>query len=65
MANYQVTGRNNEGSPLVSVSIGAIDQEQHVVDEMTVVNAVRNCLLAVPGVQSVLAQKYQQVITNV
>jgi hypothetical protein len=50
---------------MVSVSIGGIDQEQHVVDEITIVNAIRTCLTGVPGVQSVLAQMYQQVITNV
>ena len=63
MANYQITARNNSGEPMVSVSIGGIDQEAHVVDEITIVNAVRNCLAGVPGVQSVLAQKYEQVIT--
>ncbi|MET9012340.1 hypothetical protein ABZX74_15680 [Streptomyces olivaceoviridis] len=65
MANYQVTGRGNSGEPLVSVSIGGVDQEQHVVDEITIVNAVRDCLAAVPGVQSVLARKFEQIITTV
>lgn len=65
MPNYQITGRNSEVSPIVSVTIGSIDQEQHVIDDMTVVNAVRACLLAVPGVASVMAQKYEQVITTV
>jgi hypothetical protein len=65
MANYQITARNSSGEPMVSVSIGGIDQEQHVVDEITIVNAIRTCLTGVPGVQSVLAQMYQQVITVV
>ncbi|WP_225811345.1 hypothetical protein [Streptomyces spinosus] len=65
MANYQITGRGNSGEPLVSVSIGGVDQEQHVVDEITIVNAIRDCLAAVPGVQSVLARKFEQVITTV
>lgn len=65
MASYQVTGRNNEGSPLVSVAISSIDQDTQVVAELDVVNAVRACLEAVPGVQSVVARKYEQVITIV
>lgn len=65
MANYTVIGRNAEGMPLVQVSIGSIDQEQRVVEEIDVVNAVRNHLAALPGVQSVVARKYEQVITVV
>ncbi|WP_318205401.1 hypothetical protein [Streptomyces sp. SCL15-4] len=65
MPNYQVTGRNNEGTPLASVSLSSVDQEGHVVDDMTVVNAIRDCLAGVPGVQSVVALKYEQVITRV
>ena len=65
MATYQVTGRNGEGSPLVAVSISSIDQEGPVMSELTVVNAVRDCLAAVPGVESVVARKYEQVITTV
>ncbi|MFF7550954.1 hypothetical protein ACFZCU_46230 [Streptomyces canus] len=65
MATYQVTGRNGEGSAVVAVSISSIDQEGQLVSEMTVVNAVRDCLVAVPGVGSVVARKYEQVITTV
>ena len=65
MASYQVAGRNNEGTPVILVSIGSIDQDTHLVDDITVVNAVRTCLAAVPGVSSVVAQKYEQVITNI
>lgn len=65
MANYTVIGRNNEAMPVVSVSITSIDQEQVVVDEITVVNAVRDCLAKVPGVQSVVARKFEQLITIV
>ncbi|MGY5048311.1 hypothetical protein ACWDE0_22165 [Streptomyces sp. 900105755] len=64
MATYVVTGKSN-GSPLVAVSIDSINQDTEVVDELTVVNAVRACLAAVPGVQTVVAQRYEQVITNV
>lgn len=65
MANYQVTGRNASAEPVVAVSIGSIDQEQQVVAEMTIVDAVRDCLAAVPGVESVVARKFEQVITTV
>ncbi|MEV7389636.1 hypothetical protein [Streptomyces sp. NPDC091215] len=64
MATYVVTGKAN-GSPLVAVSIDSINQDTQVVDELTVVNAVRECLAAVPGVQTVVAQRYEQVITIV
>jgi hypothetical protein len=65
VATYQVTGRGGSGEPLCSVSVGGVDQEQQVVDDMTVVNAVRACLAAVSGVESVVARKYEQVITVV
>lgn len=64
MASYQVTGRNGDG-PLVTVSISSIDQDQQVVSEMAIVNAVRDRLTAVPGVELVVARKYEQVITTV
>lgn len=63
MATYTVTGRDNEGSPLIAVSIGSIDQEPHVVDEQAIVDAVRDRVAQVAGVQSVVARKYEQVIT--
>jgi hypothetical protein len=65
MANYTVIGRSGEAMPLVSVSIGSIDQEQQVVSDLTIVNAVRECLKAVPGVESVVARKFEQTITIV
>lgn len=65
MANYTVVGRNGESSAVVSVSIGAVDQDGHYLDEMDVVNAVRALLAATPGVSSVVAKKYEQVITVV
>lgn len=63
MASYTVVGRGQDMTALVSVSVTGIDQETHVVDDIVIVNAVRNCLAAVPGVQSVIAQKYEQIIT--
>lgn len=65
MANYTVVGRSSEGMPLVSVSITSIDQEQQVVQEISVVNAVRECLAGVAGVESVVARKFEQTITIV
>ncbi|MEU3527576.1 hypothetical protein AB0E62_27520 [Streptomyces sp. NPDC038707] len=63
MASYTITGRDVEMLPVVAVSIGAIDQEQQIVPEITIVNAVRDCLAAVPGVRTVVAKRYEQVIT--
>jgi hypothetical protein len=65
MASYQVTGRSGQGSPLVTVSISSIDQDQQVVSELAIVDAVRDGLAAAPGVESVVARKYEQVITTV
>ena len=45
MASYVVLGRSGEGAPLVQVSIGSIDQEQPVMTEQAVVDAVRERLL--------------------
>jgi len=65
MASYQVIGRSSGGSPLVTVSVSSIDQDQQVVSELEIVDAVRDRLAAVPGVGSVVARKYEQVITTV
>ncbi|MFJ8784951.1 hypothetical protein [Streptomyces sp. NPDC102476] len=65
MASYQVTGRSSEGSPLVTVSVSSIDQDQQVISELDIVNAVRDRLKTVPGVELVVARKYEQVITTV
>ncbi|MGW2720862.1 hypothetical protein [Streptomyces sp. NPDC001492] len=66
MANsYVVTARNGSGEPVVGVSISSIDQEQPVVNEMVVVNAVASALAGVAGVESVVKRKFEQVITIV
>lgn len=65
MANYQVTARDATGAPMVAVSITSIDQEQQFVDDLAVVNAVRDCLAGVAGVESVVKRKFEQVITIV
>jgi hypothetical protein len=65
MANYQVIGKNNEGSVIVSVPVGAVDQDGHYLDDMDVVNAIKATVAAAPGVQMVQAKKFEQVITVV
>jgi hypothetical protein len=65
MATYVITGKSSGGVPLVSVNISAINQEERVVEELAVVGAVRQFLAGTTGVQSVVAQKYEQVITVV
>lgn len=63
MPNYVITAKSQGGEPMVSVNIAAINQEQQVVPEVDVVDAVRTFLASVAGVGSVVAQKYEQVIT--
>lgn len=65
MATYVITGRNSSNEPLVSVSISGISQDAPIVDELDVVNALREFLDGVAGVSVVVAQKYEQVITIV
>ncbi|SFY52038.1 hypothetical protein [Streptomyces sp. F-1] len=65
MAQYVVTGRNSNGEGIVSIQIGAINQDSQVVADLDVVAAVRNLLAGAPGVVGVQAQKFEQVITNV
>lgn len=65
MPNYVITGKTSGGQPLVQVNIAAINQEQTVVEDIDVVNAVRTFLSGVDGVGSVVAQRYEQVITNI
>lgn len=63
MPSYVITGRNGSGESVVSVNIDSISQEGQVVPEIDVVNAVRAQLASVEGIGSVVAQKYEQVIT--
>lgn len=63
MPTYVVTGKNVSGEQVVSVNISGINQEPTVVPEIDVVNAVRAFLAGTAGVNSVVAQRYEQVIT--
>ncbi|WP_432019923.1 hypothetical protein [Streptomyces sp. 1222.5] len=65
MATYVITGRNGSNEPLVSVNVSGINQDAQVVEEIDVVNALRDYLSGVAGVRNVVAQKYEQVITVV
>lgn len=62
-ATYVITGKNSSGEPIVSVMISGVDQETQVVQDIDVVNAVRAFLAGTAGVNSVVAQRYEQVIT--
>lgn len=63
MPSYVITGRNRSGESVVSVNINSISQEGEVVPELDIVNAVRAELAAAEGIGSVVAQKYEQVVT--
>ncbi|WP_435279184.1 hypothetical protein [Streptomyces sp. 1222.5] len=65
MATYVITGRNASNEPLLSVNVSGINQDAQVVEEIDVINAVRTYVAGVPGVKTVVAQKYEQVITVV
>lgn len=65
MANYQVIGRNTEGSTVVTVAVSSVDQDGHYLDDMDVVGALRSLLAGTAGVSSVVAKKFEQVITIV
>lgn len=62
-ATYVVTGKNSSGEPIVSVTVSGIGQETQVVQDIDVVNALRAFLAGTAGVNSVVAQRYEQVIT--
>lgn len=65
MANYQILGRNVEGSTVVTVAVSAVDQDGHYLDDMDVVSAVKSVVAGASGVSSVVAKKFEQVITIV
>lgn len=65
MAQYIITGRNSEGSTVVSAAVDSIDQDGPILDEMDIVNAVRAVVAQGAGVVFVQVQKYEQTITNV
>ncbi|CAM5434891.1 hypothetical protein SGLAM104S_09028 [Streptomyces glaucescens] len=45
MPTYTVTGRDQEGSAVAMVSVSSVDQDSQVIDDMTIVNAVRAAML--------------------
>lgn len=65
MANYVVTGKDSQGNQLVSTAIDSIDQDEPVIDPMTIVNAVRGAVAGGTGVATVVVRKYEQTITIV
>jgi hypothetical protein len=65
MATYQVTGRSQNGTPLISVHIDAINQDSPIVSELEVVAGVKAYLLTLSGVVQAVAQKQEIVTTNV
>jgi hypothetical protein len=65
LATYVITGRNKSGEPVLAASIDSITQEPPVVDEVAVVDALRAFIAGTAGVVSVVAQKFEQVVTTV
>lgn len=65
MASYTVIGKNSEGSVVISTSVGSLDQDGNYLNEIDVVNAVRTLFAGTPGIEFVVARKYEQVITIV
>jgi hypothetical protein len=65
VASYLITGRTSGGSPVVSIHLDSINQEDPIVNEIDVVNAVRTFLLTVPNVTQTVAQKQEWVSSYV
>ncbi|MFJ4624218.1 hypothetical protein [Streptomyces sp. NPDC088812] len=65
MATYLISGRKSGGSTVLAVHLDGIDQDDVVVDEVDVVNAIKAYLMTVPGVTSTIAQKNEYVTTYV
>jgi hypothetical protein len=65
MASYLITGRAAGGSAVLSVHIDAINQDDPVVPEMDVVNAMKEYVRSVPGVAGIQTQKTESVTTLV
>lgn len=65
MAQYIITGRNSEGSTVVSAAVDSIDQDGPILDEMDIVNAVKAVVAGGAGVVLVTAKKYELAITDV
>jgi len=65
MASYLIMGRASGGSPVLSVHIDAINQDDAVIDEMQAVNAMKTFVLSVPGVATIVTQKTESVTTLV
>lgn len=65
MASYLIMGRSVTSAPVLSIHVDAINQDEQVVSEIDVVNAVKAYLMTVPGVTQTVAQKGEWVTTNV
>lgn len=65
MASYLIMGRTAQGVTLLSIHVDAVNQDEPVVDELAVVNAVKAFLMTVPGVAMTVAQKTESVTTLV
>lgn len=65
MASYLVMGRTAQGTTPLTIHVDAINQDEPVVAELDVVNAVKAYLLTVPGIIATVAQKTESVTTLV
>jgi hypothetical protein len=65
MASYLIIGRTTGGSQILSVHIDAINQDEQVVPEMDVINAMKAFMLTVPGLTGTITQRTESVTTIV
>lgn len=65
MASYLITGRTAGGAQPLSIHVDAINQEDPIVEEMAVINAVKAFVMTVPGVITTVTQKTESVTTIV
>ncbi len=65
MATYLISGKKAGGATVLAIHLDGVDQDEAVVDEIDVVNAIKAYLMTVPGVTSTVAQRNEYVTTYV
>lgn len=65
MATYLISGKKTGGATVLAIHLDGVDQDDAVVDELDVVNAIKAYLMTVPGVVTTVAQKNEYVTTYV
>lgn len=62
---YHITGKNLSGLTLLTIHIDSFDQDDPLITEADLLNAVKSFLLTVPGVTQTKTQKQEWVTTYI